>query len=330
MDPGYDVVVVGGGAAGLSGGLTLARARRSVVVVDAGEPRNARAGHVHGYLGREGTTPAALLASGRAEVAGYGGELVRGTVESVRPVPRPPTSDAVPRFAVRLLDGTVVTARRVLLATGMVDELPDVPGLADRWGRDVLHCPYCHGWEIRDRPIAVLATTASAVEETLLFRQWSADVTLVLHAAPRPDDDQLEQLDARGVRVVDGPVTALEADGDGPISGLRLGDGSLVRCDAVVVQPLVSAREDVLRSLGLRRDEAEDDGHLVDRHLPADAAGATDVPGVWAAGNLSDPGAQVATAVAAGLHTAAAINTDLVAEDVRLAVAARRRARTAG
>src|SRR4051812_2274907 len=149
MDERYDVVVIGGGAAGLSGALALARARRRVLVIDAGEPRNAPAGHVHNYLGREGTPPAELLAAGRAEVGGYGGQVSGGRVTGAER-----TDDA--GFRVGLDDGRTVRARRLLVATGLVDQLPDVPGLGDLWGSDVLHCPYCHGWEVRDRAIGVL------------------------------------------------------------------------------------------------------------------------------------------------------------------------------
>ena len=168
-DDGYDVVVVGGGAAGLNGALMLGRSRRSVLVIDAGEPRNAPAHGVHGLLGREGMPPAELLARGRDEVRSYGGHLVTGEVTgAVR------EGDG---FAVSLVGGRVVHARRLLVTTGLVDELPDVPGLRERWGRDVLHCPYCHGWEVRDRAIGVLATTARSMHQALLFRQLSADVT---------------------------------------------------------------------------------------------------------------------------------------------------------
>src|SRR6185437_10938414 len=155
---------------GLSGALMLARARRSVVVVDAGEPRNAPAAGVHGLLGRDGMPPAELLERGRAEVRSYGGEIVRGEVDGV-------DRDG-DRFAVRLAGGEIMHARRLLVTTGLVDELPEVPGLRERWGRDVVHCPYCHGWEVRDRAIGVLTTGPMSVHQTLLFRQWSADVVL--------------------------------------------------------------------------------------------------------------------------------------------------------
>lgn len=149
MEPISDVVVIGGGAAGLSGALMLARSRRSVVVIDGGEPRNAPAEGVHGLLGLDGTPPAELLRRGRVEVTGYGGQVVPGTV-----VAAVPSADG---FQITLAGGRTVRARRVLVATGLRDELPELPGLAEHWGRGVVHCPYCHGWEVRDEPIGILA-----------------------------------------------------------------------------------------------------------------------------------------------------------------------------
>ncbi len=171
----YDVVVVGGGIAGLSGALTLGRARRSVLVVDAGEPRNAPASGVHGYLSRDGVAPAALLEAGRAEVCGYGVQVLDGRVDEL--------ASTGSGFTVGLEDGRRVGARRLLVTTGLVDELPDVAGVRERWGRDVLHCPYCHGWEVRDRPLGVLGTSSRAVHQALLFRQWTDDLTLFVHTA---------------------------------------------------------------------------------------------------------------------------------------------------
>src|SRR5690606_21229815 len=159
----YDVVVVGGGAAGLSGAMALGRSRRRVLVIDAGEPRNAPAGHAHNYLGREGVEPLTLLADGRAEVAAYGVETQDDRVTAV--------TGTVDDFTVTTAGGRGVRAGRVLVTGGMVDELRPVPGLAGRWGTDVLPCPYCHGFEVRDQAIAVLATTPVAGHHGLLFRQ---------------------------------------------------------------------------------------------------------------------------------------------------------------
>jgi thioredoxin reductase len=315
MDQTYDVVVVGGGAAGLSGAVALARSRRRVLVVDAGSPRNAPAGHVHNYLGREGTPPAELLAAGRAELAGYGGEVVTDTAVAAQRV-----QDG---FRVFLASGRTVEARRLLVATGLVDELPDVPGLAERWGRDVLHCPYCHGYEVRDRAIGILATGPAAMHQALLFRQLSDDVVVFLHPASDLAPDDREQLAARGIAVVEGEVAAVEV-ADDRVVGLRLRSGEVVPRDAVVVAPRFVALPGVLSSLGLEPVEEEMAGVVVGSAVPADPSGATAVPGVWVAGNVADLRAQVVVSAAAGLTAGAAINADLVAEDTRHAVAAHR------
>ena len=314
MDEKYDVVVVGGGAAGLSGALALSRARRSALVVDDGAPRNARAGHVHNYLGREGVTPAELLAGGRAEVAGYGGQFRDGRVARAERV-----EDG---FRVVLEDGGSVLARRLLVTTGLVDELPDIPGVAELFGSDVLHCPYCHGWEVRDQPVGILGGPFGT-HQALMWRQWSADVTLFQHTGPALTDEELEQVAARGIPVVTGAVEGLELDG-GRLAGVRLAGGAVVPRTVLVVAPRFTARAGVLTALGLETVPQEMNGNAVGSYVAADPAGATAVPGVWVAGNVADLRAQVISAAAAGLNTAAALNADLIAEDVRLAVAARR------
>ncbi|NUS64148.1 MAG: NAD(P)/FAD-dependent oxidoreductase, partial [Saccharothrix sp.] len=238
----YDVVVVGGGAAGLNGALMLARSRRSVAVIDAGSPRNAPADGVHGLLARDGMPPAELLDLGRAEVRRYGGHVVDGEVTAV--------TREDDRFMVALADGRAVRARRLLVTTGLVDELPAVPGVRERWGRDVVHCPYCHGWEVRDQAIGVLATGPTAVHQALLFRQLSADVTLFSHTQP-PTAEQAEQLTARGIDVVAGEVAAVEVAGD-RIVGVRLADGRAVAREVVVVASRMVARAGFLAALGLR------------------------------------------------------------------------------
>jgi thioredoxin reductase len=309
MQERYDVVVIGGGAAGLSGALALARARRSVLVVDAGEPRNAPAGHVHNYLGREGTPPAELYAIGRAEITGYGAEVVDARVTSL-------SGDVHDGFHVELSDGRSVIGRRLLIATGLVDELPDVPGLRERFGGTVLHCPYCHGWEVRDQAIGVLATTPLAVHAALLWRQLSEDVVLFQHTGPVPTEEEAEQLAARGIRVVDGEVAAVEGGAD-----VRLRSGELVPRQALVAAPRFTARADLLAGLGLTPEPLEMRGQVIGTALPGDPMGATAVPGVWVAGNVTDLQAQVIVAAAEGLKAAAAINADLVLEEARRAVA---------
>lgn len=216
-------------------------------------------------------------------------------------------------------------ARRLIVTTGLVDELPDVPGVAERWGRDVLHCPYCHGWEVRDRAIGVLATGPMSIHQALLFRQWSADVTLFVHTATPPSGTEQEQLTARGITVVAGEVERLQVEED-RLVGVRLASGALVPVDAVVVAPFFRARADVLVGLGLESVPMRMGEHVVGTYVSGDATGATAVPGVWVAGNVADPKAQVIASAAAGLGAGAAVNADLVAEDTALAVAERRAA----
>ena len=293
--PSYDVVVVGGGAAGLSAALVLGRARRRVAVIDAGAPRNAPAAHMQGFLSRDGMPPADLLTAGRAEVAGYGVELVDDRVVGIEV-----------GFVVRLAGGRVLDARRILVATGVRDELPDISGVRERWGRDLLHCPYCHGWEVRDQPIGVLGTVPGSVQHALLVRQWSDDVAFFVHTYDLTTTER-GQLETRGVQIVDGEVARLVVEHD-RLTGVELTDGRVVARTAVFIRPVNVPHADGLLA-GLRC-EVDDAGFVT-----VDATGRTSAVGVWAAGNVVDPRAQVITAAGAGSAAAIAINADLVQED---------------
>jgi thioredoxin reductase len=299
----YDVVVIGGGAAGLSAALVLARARRTVAVVDAGAPRNAPAAHMHGFLSRDGLPPQDLLAVGRDEMTSYGGTLIDGSVAAT-------TRCADGGFEVRLDDGSVLAARRVLVATGLHDVLPDIPGVRERWGRDLLHCPYCHGYEVRDQPLGVLGGTTEAVQHAQLVRQWSSDVVLFPHT-DTPTAHQREQLAAREIRVVEGTVQRLLVEDD-QLTGVELEHGRVVRRTAVFVRPRFVPSTDLLVSLGC---ELDDDGWV-----RTDAVGRTTVPGVSVAGNVANPRAQVITAAGEGSSAAIALNADLVDDDVHTAL----------
>jgi thioredoxin reductase len=307
----YDVVVVGGGAAGLSAALVLSRARRRIAVVDAGEPRNAPAAHMHGFLGWDGASPATLLEQGRHEVTSYGGELISGTVTDLSPV----IGENAHPFEVTLSDGGSLFARRVLVTTGLRDEIPDIPGVRERWGRDLLHCPYCHGYEVRDQPIGVLGGTPEAVAHALLIRQWSHDVVFFTHASDLSAADR-QQLVSRAIGVVDGPVSRLVVDDD-RLTGVELESGQVVRRTAVFVRPQFIPNSDLLGRLGCA---THDNGWVI-----ADSAGATSVPGVWVAGNAANPKAQVVTAAGEGSAAAIAMNNHLTEEDTATAVAVYRR-----
>jgi thioredoxin reductase len=301
----YDVVVVGGGAAGLSAALVLARAGRRIAVVDAGEPRNSPAQHMHGFLSRDGFPPAELLRLAHEEVSGYGADIVAARVSDVRR-----TGDDAPRFDVQLTEGDAFSARRVLIATGLRDVLPDIPGVRERWGRDLLHCPYCHGYEVRGRPLGVIGGNPEAIAHAHLVRQWSHDVVLFTHDTDLAEGAR-EALIARAIGVVDGPVARLHVEDDA-LTAVELADGRLIRRAAVFVRPRMLPDNDALTSLGCAID--------VNGWVVADATGRTSVPGVWVAGNVANPRAQVITAAGEGSTAAIAINADLVDEDVAEAV----------
>jgi thioredoxin reductase len=298
----YDAIVVGGGAAGLSAALVLGRARRRVAVVDGGLPRNAPAAHMHGFLSRDGMAPADLLAVGRNEASGYGIEFVAGQVVSIEP-----------GFSVGLADGGRMESRRLLLATGATDDFPPIPGLSERWGKDFLHCPYCHGWEVRDQPLGVLGASTGSLEHAQLIRQWSDDLIFFTHTYDLTDAER-EQLDVCGIRIVDGEVRGLVVEDD-QLKAVVLGDGRTIERTALFVRPEIRPRLDgLLQHLGC---EVDDLGFV-----RVDSAGRTSVSGVWAAGNAANPRAQVITAAGEGSAAAISINADLVDEDAQTAVRA--------
>jgi thioredoxin reductase len=301
----FDVVVVGAGPAGLTAALELARARRRVAVIDGGPPRNAAAAHMHGFLSRDGMPPQELLAAGRAEVTRYGGMLVEDRVTRI-------DHDAS-GFQVRLVGGRTLAARRVLVATGVRDELPDVPGMRERWGDDVLPCPYCHGYEVRDRPIGVVGglDPGRALHLALLLPQWSPDVVFFTNGIALTADERA-QLAARGVPVVDGSVTRLVVH-DGVLRGVELAGERVVPRSVVFVGSFLVPHDELLIGLGC---EIDDHGWA-----RTDATGRTSVPGVWAAGNVANPRAQVVSAAGMGSAAAIAMNADMVQEEVRAATA---------
>jgi thioredoxin reductase len=266
----YDVAVIGGGAAGLSAALVLSRARRRVVVIDAGQPRNAPASHMQGYLSRVDPS----------------------------------------LFRLALDNGPNMLARRVLVTTGLRDELPQISGLRERWGRDLLHCPYCHGYEVRNGAVGVLGGTPGSVAFALLVRQWADDIIYFPHTA-EPSNAEREQLQARGIRVETGTVARLLVEDD-ELRGIAFDDGREVRRTAVFVRPIFVPNNDLLVRAGAPVDET---GWVI-----AEASGATSQPGLYVAGNVANPRAQVITAAGEGSTVAIAINADLVEEDVTQAV----------
>ncbi|MWJ17048.1 NAD(P)/FAD-dependent oxidoreductase [Clavibacter michiganensis subsp. michiganensis] len=313
----WDAVVIGGGAAGSSAALMLVRARRSVLMVDAGQPRNAVAAHMHGVLGHDGKPPRQLLAEGRREIEGYGGVVVDGRVERVAALDDPDG----PRFRLTLDGGAAVTARRVILATGLADVLPEVPGLAAHWGAGVVVCPYCDGYEVRDRRIGVLATGPGSLHHVQMLRQWSADVTFLV-AGGTADGAPLEidavsraGIDARGIRVEESAVVRVLGE-RGALEGVELADGRTLPLDALFAMPGVAPRDGIARALGAATEDTP-----WGPFVAADPMGQTSVPGLLIAGNASSGSANVPVAMAAGTMAGAMANAGMVTEDVAMAVA---------
>ena len=304
-----DVAVIGGSAAGLAAALQLGRQRRSVIVVDSGEPRNAPAAHMHGFLGREGQPPADLTAAGQEEVRSYGGEILAALAYRVTR-----TNDDL--FRVELAGGHSIVTRRVLAATGLIDELPDIDGLAEHWGRDVIHCPFCHGFEVRDRRIVQIVTHTRGLHVAGLFRQLTAQLTVVVHDGADLDDSELDALRASGVQVVHGRVSCIVTGADGRIAAVELTDHSRIDADTVVVSPRFKVRAEPFASLGL--EPAAHPTGLGD-FVETDATGATAVPGLYAAGNVTDPSQQVLQAAADGSRVGAMISFSLADDDIRTA-----------
>ena len=313
-----DVAIIGGGAAGLAAAVALGRSLRKVIVIDDGHPRNAPAAGAHNVLGNEGISPLELLAKGRSEAESYGVQIQRGRVEQVQG-----TTD---NFTLAISDSTEsIRARRIILATGLVDELPDIPGVREGWGETVLHCPFCHGWEVRDQKIAVLTSGELAVHQALLFSQLSEDVTVYLNDAPEPVPEVLEQLASLNVPVVRGRVEKLVMEGK-LLQAVQIGntsgsDAVLFDADAVVVAPRFNARTELFETLGGEVEETP-----FGTQIPANPQGMTSVPGVWAVGNAAQAMAMVVSSAASGVMTGAAVHGDLAMADLNEAVLAQRRA----
>jgi thioredoxin reductase/protein-L-isoaspartate O-methyltransferase len=300
----WDVAIVGGSAAGLAAALQLARQRRAVVVVDAGEPRNAPAEHMHGYLGHDGLPPAELLAIGRAEVGAYGAEIISGRVLEVG-------GEVTDGFHLTLDHGPTIAARRVIAATGLVDELPDIEGLAEHWGRDVIHCPFCHGFEVRGERLVQIVTHPAGLHQSVLLRQLTDDLTTVVHGEVAVALDALDGLVRDGIRVHVADVGRVLAEG-GHVRGVELADGTTVEAQRIVVGPRFRARTSAFTGVGLA-PVSHPSG--LGAHLVTDEAGQTTTKGVYAAGNVTDPSHQVLHAAADGSRVGARVAADLAHED---------------
>ena len=303
MESSYDCIVVGGGAAGLSAALVLGRARRRTLVIDASGQSNRPAHGIGGLLGYDQRPPAELYDQGRRELAAYPSVQVRDTsVVSGEVVDG--------QFVVNLADGTSMTGRRLLLATGVEYRYPNIDGIADRWGASVFHCPFCHGWEVRDRALGVLDDGATAVMRARLLRAWSDDVTVYTNGPAGLDGDELATLASAGVAVEERPVAGLV--GAAPdLEAVRFADGTTKRCGGMLVPVTLHQRSELGAQLGAT---LAPNGPLAPEAIQVDAMGQTDVRGLFAAGDSSSPMPRITGAIADGSTAAAAIVHSLIDE----------------
>jgi thioredoxin reductase len=293
----YDVIVGGGAFAGLSAAMQPARARRKVLVIDAGEPRNRFAEHSHGFLGQDGRTPSAILEEARRQLLAYpSAKAIAGRAEQA--------VATVGGFMVRLDNGEAFEAKRLVLATGIRDILPDIPGLAELWGRKVLHCPYCHGYEVAGGPLGVLATGPMSLHQAELISDWG-DVTLFGNGLFEPDAEQARILERRNVHFEPAKVSALEESAVGLI--VRLDDNRGAGVGAMFTAPRNVMASPLAEQLGCALNEGP-----LGRAIAVDDKQQTSVPGVFAAGDAARLMHNIAFAVSGGAMAGVAAHQSLV------------------
>ena len=294
----FEITIIGGSFAGQSAALQLGRARRRVLLIDGGKPRNRFARTSHGFLGQDGQPPSAIMATAASQLARY------KTVEQRNGL----AMDAVAaeqRFRISLDDGTEVTTGRIILATGVRDHLPELPGLEERWGVSVLHCPYCHGYELDQRPVGVLASSEMAMHHALLLPDWGP-ATLFMQNAFLPTPEQKAALAARGTAVE--PVPVVELLGKSPaLEAVRLADGRTVEIAGLFVAPTTEPASDLAGRLGCALEEG-----LTWPFVTVDRMQQTSVPSVFAAGDLASAMANATLAAAAGVMAAGGAHYSLI------------------
>ncbi|HTU14492.1 MAG TPA: NAD(P)/FAD-dependent oxidoreductase [Solirubrobacterales bacterium] len=307
----WDCVIIGGGAAGLSAALVLGRARRDTLVIDAGEQSNLPAHGIGGLLGHDGRSPAELYEIGRREIEKYPAlSFRRGRVVAA--------GGSVGEFELELEDGTVERSKRILLTTGMEYRIDDLPGMAELWGGSVFHCPFCHGWEVEGRPLAVRGNGERGVHGALLLSGWSEDVILLTDGPAELDDEQREKLWKAGVAVDERSIAALESE-RGCLTAISFGDGSRLERSGLLVAPALHQRNDLAEQLGV---EPAEPNPLTADALKTDGFHRTSVPGVSAAGDAAGQMQQVAVAIATGSVAAAVMVQSLLSDEFGLPVPA--------
>ena len=306
MDNDWECIVVGGGAAGLSAALVLGRARRRTLVIDMGEPSNQLARTVGGLLGHDQRPPAELYAAGRRELSAYPSvEYRKGCVVGGAAIDS--------RLLLELDDGQQVAARRVLLASGMRYCPPQIPGLDELWGTSVFQCPFCHGWEMRDKRLATLAAGHEAVHSALMLRGWSNDVILLSDGVPDLDADERRWLAAADVLVDDRRIVELVGD-DGQLTAIAFADGSRLERDGLLVEAPLRQRSPLAEQLGATCTQ----GPLAPDALGVDSLHRTTVSAVFAAGDICTEQPHVAGAIAAGSQAAMILVQSLLADQFEL------------
>lgn len=293
----HDAIVIGGSFAGLSAATYIARARRRVAVIDAGAPRNRFAAHSHGFLSRDGSEPHTILATAREQLAAYAeASLISAHVIDARAI-----ADG---FAVSLEDGTVLEAAKLVLAFGVTDLLPEVPGLAERWGRNVLHCPYCHGHELSGRPLGVLNTSSHSAHQAMLISEWGP-TTFYLDGAAMPDDSTRNALEQRGITIEPRSVTKLIGEADAPLEVI-FKDGERGLVDALFIAAPWRLSSDLAERLGCAIDHGP-----MGPVVYTDDLKMTSVPGIYAAGDLARAPHSVTWAASDGVTAGVAVHRAL-------------------
>lgn len=291
----YDVIVVGGSYAGVSAAMQLARAHRFVLVIDAAQRRNRFAAMSHGFLGQDGNSPDAIADQARRQLLAYPSV----TWHDASAVAAEKQADVI---SIATSDGLTFNARRLILASGVTDELPDIPGLAERWGRQVFHCPYCHGYELGKGNIGVLASSPLAIHQALMLPDWGP-TTLFLNGAFQPDAEQSEKLAQRGVLLEQEQVVSI----GGERLEVTLASGHVITLAGLFVQPRTHLNNPLIKQLGL----AVESGPLGD-FLTVDQMRETSVAGVFACGDAAVAAGNVAIAVGDGARTGGAAHQSLI------------------
>lgn len=295
-----DAVIVGGSSAGLSAALILGRSLRDVVVIDDQKPCNRFSHASHGFLTRDGTPPSELLHLAHDQLGRYPSVIIKSaTVLHIKKI--------TTGFRLTNSDGSNLETRKVLLATGLKDELPPLDGIEALWGKSVFHCPYCDGFEIRDQAVAVYGAGDEAMHQVMLLRNLTADLTLCTGEGWQLTPSQRQTLDRHGIRIVEQSIEALQHDG-GQLTAIRFADGTRLNFNTLFVRPKTTHRTTFARDLGCQVNE-----HGV---VQVDLRGRTNVEGIYAAGDISSPIRSVAVAVAQGAAAGYGINAELVSEGV--------------